>query len=182
MKVFGIKNNLYVLRYNETGNYYVGTAINLEKRMLVHWRRESKLPIWSKKNKSKKGFKFYWFNIEKDGVSRSKADLCENRMAEILVGIIKKKNEEKFVKKIHVGNGSRYDLNIPVRNYSYDNKSDNSLNDIDKEIMIYLKEPEPLETKHGKFSIKCHRIGCVDEFSQSKCNKNLIEVVSFFER
>lgn len=58
MKVFGIKNNLYVLRYNETGNYYVGTAINLEKRMLVHWRRESKLPIWSKKNKSKKGFKY----------------------------------------------------------------------------------------------------------------------------
>ena len=62
MKVFLSKNNLYVLRYNETGNYYVGTSTNLEKRMLVHWRRESKLPIWSKKNESKKGFKFYWFN------------------------------------------------------------------------------------------------------------------------
>lgn len=182
MKVFSRKNNLYVLRYNETGNYYVGTATNFEKRMLVHWRRESKLPIWSKKNESKKGFKFYWFIIGKDGVSRSKADLCENRMAEILVEIIKNKNEEKFVKKIHVGNGSHYDLNIPVANYSYDNKGDNSLNDIDEEIMIYLKEPESLETKHGKFSITCHRIGRVDEFSQSKCNKSLIEVVSFFER
>lgn len=86
------------------------------KRMLVHWRRESKLTIWSAKNESMKGFQFYWFNIGKDGVSRSKADLCENRMAEILFGIIKKKNEENFIKKIHVGNGSHYDLNIPVGN------------------------------------------------------------------
>lgn len=182
MKVFSKRNNLYVLRYNETGNYYVGTATDLEKRMLVHWKRESKLPIWSQKNSSKKGFIFYWFNIGKDGVSRSKADFCENRMAEILVEIIKKINLEKFVKEIHVGNGCHYDLNIPVRDYNYNNKDDNSLNDIDKEIMKYLKELEFLETKHEKFPITCHRIGRVDEFSQSKCNKSLIEVVSFFER
>lgn len=114
--------------------------------MLVHWRRESKLPIWSKKNNSKKGFKIYWFNIGKDGVSRSKADICENRMAEILVGIIKKKNEEKFVNEIRVGNGSHYDLVFPVKDYKYngDNKDECHFNDIDKEIMEHLKKQKIL--------------------------------------
>lgn len=63
--MFSKKNNLYVLRYNDTGNYYVGTATNLEKRMLVHWRRESKLPIWSKKNKSKRDSNFIGLILEK---------------------------------------------------------------------------------------------------------------------
>lgn len=38
------------LRYNYSGNYYVGITEYLEKRMLVHWRRKSRkkgLPRWS---------------------------------------------------------------------------------------------------------------------------------------
>lgn len=178
------RNNLYVLRYNQSGNYYVGTTKNFEKRMLDHWRKKSKSPEWSKSNTSTNGFKFYWFNINGNGVSRSEADHCENRMAEILFEIIRKKNNEKFVKEIHVGNGSHYDVNIPVKKYKYngDNKDESPFNDIDKEIMEYLKKDEPLKVGKKEFSIKCWRIGHIEEFHQSKCNKSLIEAVSFFEQ
>lgn len=78
------KNNLYVLRYKRFGHYYVGTAEQFDERMFVHWRRTSKLPEWSILNESKQGFIFYWFYIEGDGVSRSKADLCENHLAKLI--------------------------------------------------------------------------------------------------
>lgn len=105
-------------------------------------------------------------------------------MAEILVGMIKKKNEEKFVKEIHVGNGSHYDLVFPVKDYKYnnDNKDECHFNDIDKEIMEYLKKIENLKVVKKEIPIKCWRIGNIGEFHQSKCNKSLIEVVPFFER
>lgn len=182
--MFSKKNNLYVLRYNQTGNYYVGTTKNFPKRMLDHWRKESKSPIWSQKNTSTKGFEFYWFNINGNGVSRSEADLCENRMAEILFDLIRKKNNEKFIKEVHVGNGSRYDTKIPVKDYNYNGKNKDKipLNDIDKEIMECLKKIENLEAGKKKIPIKCWRIGYIEEFHQSKCNKSLIEVVTFFER
>ena len=35
------KWNLYVLRYNYSGNYYVGTTQDFENRMLIHLRRTS---------------------------------------------------------------------------------------------------------------------------------------------
>lgn len=181
--MFSKRNNLYVLRYNHSGNYYVGTTKNFEKRMLDHWRKSSKSPIWSRNNTSTNGFKFYWFNINGNGVSRSEADLCENSMAEKIFDIIRKKNDEKFVKEIHVGNGSYYDVNIPVKEYKYNakNKDKIPLNDIDKEIMKCLKKIDNLEVGKNKIPIKCWRIGCVEEFHQSKCNKSLIEVVTFFE-
>ncbi len=108
---------LYVLRYNYSGNYYVGITNNLENRMLVHWRRTStkrKLPIWSKMNKSTKGFRFYWFNINNIGVSQSYADHCENMLAKNVVKKIKDINNEKFIKKVHTGNGNCID-----REYNY---------------------------------------------------------------
>lgn len=182
--MFSKRNNLYVLRYNKSGNYYVGTTKNFEKRMLDHWRKTSKSPKWSQKNTSTNGFKFYWFNINGNGVSRSEADICENRMAEKLFEIISKKNNEKFIKEIHVGNGSHYDVNIPVEDYNYSgkDKDENTLNDIDKEIMEYLKKAETLRVGEKNISIKCWRIGYIGEFHQNKCNKSLIEVVSFFEQ
>lgn len=182
--MFSKRNNLYVLRYNQSGNYYVGTAKNFEKRMLDHWRKSSKSPTWSRSNTSTNGFIFYWFNINGNGVSRSEADHCENRMAEILFEIIRKKNNEKFVKEIHVGNGSHYDLNIPVKEYKYNGKNKNKipLNDIDKEIMEYLKKTDNLEVGKKKIPIKCWRIGHIEEFHQSQCNKSLIEVVTLFEK
>lgn len=38
------------------------------------------------KNKSTKGFKFYWFKIEKEGVEQDEAEHCENQLAEHLAG------------------------------------------------------------------------------------------------
>ncbi len=35
------KWNLYVLRYNYSGNYYVETTLDFEERILDHWRRDS---------------------------------------------------------------------------------------------------------------------------------------------
>ena len=101
------KWNLYVLRYNYSGNYYVGTTPDFENRMLTHWRRTStnnNLPMWSKENKSINGFKYYWFKINKEGVEQGKAEHCENCLADLLVEEIKKLNKE-----IHVGNGKRID-------------------------------------------------------------------------
>lgn len=75
------------------------------------------------------------------------ANIYENRMAEILFDIIRKKNNEKFIKEVHVGNGSRYDTKIPVKDYNYNGKNKDKipLNDIDKEIMECLKKIENLE-------------------------------------
>lgn len=170
--------NLYVLRYNYSGNYYVGTTIDFERRMKEHWRQtstKSELPIWSEKNKSTKGFKFYWFKIEKEGVEQGEAEHCENYLADLLVEEIKGLNKE-----VHVGNGKFVDtedtrvIEIEV------NDIENNINDIDKEITDYLKNLEFLKPKKDKeeLSIKCCRIGCVGEYDNSQCNKSLNDVAS----
>lgn len=165
------KINLYVLRYKYSGNYYVGTAENIESRMLVHWRRESasvkRLPNWSFKNKSKQGFIFYWFNIEGGGVSQSYADLCENHLAKLIARRIKNINEKNFIKEVHVGNGGFIDGVVPEN--PEDPEYDNKLNDIDKKIYIYLKNLRSLKPKKvsKRLSIKCFKIGCIGEYHQS---------------
>lgn len=170
------KFNLYVLRYNYTSNYYVGITTDHEKRMLNHWRQtsiKSELPKWSEKNKSTRGFKFYWFNINNDGVLQSCADHCENFLAKLLVQEIKKINKE-----VHVGNGKFVDaedtngIEIEINNIK------NDLNDMDKEITDYLKNLKLLETEKGEFSIECCRIGYVGEYDNSQCNKSLSDVAS----
>ncbi|MDE5802485.1 MAG: hypothetical protein K2I22_06170 [Lachnospiraceae bacterium] len=168
------KINLYVLRYKHSGHYYVGTAENFEKRMLVHWRRESgsvkRLPNWSFENKSKQGFIFYLFNIEGDGVSQSYADLCENHLAKLIARKIKYINEKKFIKEVHVGNNKfidgkvgKYDKNNNV------NSNQKELNDIDKGIYMYLKNLKSLNPQkvNKRLSIKCIEIGCVSEYHQN---------------
>ena len=73
---------LYVLCYNNTHNYYVGTATDLEERMLRHWRRDSdRIPKWSRANYSRKGFQCYWYLL---GVDQSRADQCEAALGERL--------------------------------------------------------------------------------------------------
>lgn len=170
------KFNLYVLRYNDSGNYYVGITSDFERRMLNHWRQtsiKSELPQWSQRNDSTKGFKFYWFHINNDGVVQSDADHCENSLAERLVQEIKRTNKE-----VQVGNGKFVDTEetdittIEVKN----NK--NSINDMDKVIVDYLKNLTLLETKKGEFSIRCHRIGCVGEYDNSQCNESWGDVAS----
>ena len=49
------KWNWYVLRYDYSGNYYVGTTIDFGRRMEEHWKQtssKSELLKWSEKNKS----------------------------------------------------------------------------------------------------------------------------------
>jgi len=176
--------NLYVLRYHYSGNYYVGITENFERRMSEHWRQtstNSELPIWSEKNKSTKGFQFYWFNINADGVSQSHADQCENCLARMLVDKIKDINKEKFIAEVHVGNGGFYDVDIPVKNYESIDETEAyiSPNEIDKIIADYLKERKSLKTEEGDFSVKCCRIGYVGEYDHHQCNEGWNDVASF---
>lgn len=170
--------NLYVLRYNYSGNYYVGTTIDFERRMKEHWRQtssKSELPIWSEKNKSTKGFKFYWFKINREGVKQGEAEHCENRLAELLVEEIEKLNKE-----VHVGNGQFVDaehtriIEIEVSN------TKNNLNNIDNEItdwLISLDSLNPTKIEENP-SIECCKIGYVGEYDNSLCNKSWSDVAS----
>lgn len=172
--------NLYVLRYNYSGNYYVGITSNFEKRMFVHWRRTSikrKLPIWSKRNKSTRGFRFYWFNINKTGVSQSDADHCENCIADLLVKKIKNINNKMFIKNVHVGNG-----NVIDREYNNDTKIEindvkNEFNDIDEIIANCLINPEKLGFKEDGIQIECCSVGFLGEYHSSMHDKSWGEVV-----
>lgn len=184
MKVIKLqKNNLYVLRYKRFGHYYVGTAERFDKRMFVHWRRTSKLPEWSILNESKQGFIFYWFYIEGDGVSRSKADLCENHLAKLIARKIKYINEKNFIKEVHVGNNNFIDGKPENNKEKYINRNDNienkmEINDIEKEVYDYLKKLrslKPLKIKK-RLSIKCCRIGYIEEFHQNQCHKSWEQV------
>lgn len=185
IKLSGGENNrkykLYVLRYNFSGNYYVGITENPKKRMLIHWRRESKskrLPKWSSLNVSKRGFKFYWFDIDKDVVSQSCADRCENRLAKRLVEEIKNVNDGKSIEEIHVGNGKFVD-GIP-NNYGEKTTVDNSIKrDIDKKIEVFLKSPIllNLEKVNEKILIRNIEIGNIGEYDISQCNKKWDDVV-----
>lgn len=171
--------NLYVLRYHYSGNYYVGTTIDFEDRMLDHWRKTStkgELPQWSLKNKSTKGFEFYWFNINQCGVSQGKAEHCENQLAKLLVEKIEDINGKKFTKEVHVGNGKFVDGKED--NYDIEIKVDDPPIDIDEEIKNYLKELKSLEPKNEneKFSIKCIKIGNVGEYDHSQREKKWYEV------
>lgn len=172
--------NLYVLRYNYSGNYYVGITNNFEKRMLVHWRRTSvkrKLPLWSKINNSTKGFRFYWFKINNTGVSQSYADQCENQFAEKIIKKINDINDENFIKKIHVGNGNCID-----RKHMFDIKIkldylENEINYIDERIADCLFNPEKFNFKNEKIQIECFNSGYLGEYHSSQHDKSLREVV-----
>lgn len=161
--------NLYVLRYNYSGNYYVGTTEDFERRMLDHWRKTSdkkELPIWSQKNKSIMGFKFYWFKMNKSGITQGEAEHCENQLANRIVRII---NSERLSKKCHIGNGKYVDRKIFVRKFIVGVP-------LDAKIDKYLKKIKRLKTKDGVFSIECCRIGYVGEYHQCLCNKKWKEV------
>lgn len=164
--------NLYVLRYNYSGNYYVGTTPDFKNRMLIHWRRTSinnNLPMWSKGNKSINGFKYYWFKISKEGVAQGEAEHCENHLAALLVEEIKKLNKE-----VHVGNGKFVDTE-EIKWTEIEIKGiENNFNEIDKEITDFLKQLKFLE----HISIKCFEIGSIGEYDNSQCNGKWSDVAS----
>lgn len=171
---------LYVLRYNYSGNYYVGITNDLKNRMLVHWRRTStkrKLPIWSKMNKSTKGFRFYWFNINKNGVSQSEADHLENQLTKRIVEKIEGINSNKFIKKVYVGNGNCVD-----RKHRYDIKTvisdiKNEFNEIDEIIADFLINPDKLGFSENEIQIECCNVGYLGEYHTSQHDKSWREVV-----
>lgn len=170
------KWNLYVLRYNYSGNYYVGTTINFERRMGEHWKQtsaKSELPIWSEKNKSTKGFKFYWFKVEGEGVKQGEAEHCENYLAEKLVKEIKRLNKE-----VHVGNGKFVDTEDSYVIEIEVNDIENNLNDFDQEITNFLKKIKFLRPQkvNKELSIECCRIGYVGEYDHRQCNKSVSDV------
>lgn len=170
------KWNLYVLRYNYSGNYYVGTTIDFEDRMLDHWRKfsdKNELPKWSPENQSTKGFKFYWFYIENKGIKQGEAEHCEWELARLLVDEIENINHEELVEKIHVGNWKLVDCKD--YNHELEPKPNPSL---DEKIEEYLKEPRKLETEDGEFQIECYAIGYIGEYDKSQCNKSWEEVAS----
>lgn len=171
---------LYVLRYNYSGNYYVGITNDCGKRMLVHWRRTStkrKLPIWSKMNKSTKGFRFYWFNINKNCVLQSEADHLENQLAEKISEKIKEINNKKFIKEVHVGNGNcidrknRYNIKTAISDIK------NELNEIDEIIAYFLINPEKLGFKENEIQIECCNVGYLGEYHSSQHDKSWREIV-----
>ena len=170
--------NLYVLRYNYSGNYYVGTTPDFENRMLIHLRRTStnnNLPMWSKENKSINGFKYYWFKINKEGVEQGEAEHCEDYLADLLVKEIKRLNKE-----IHVGNGKRIDTEDTSVIEIEVNGIEKNLNSIDKEITDYLKSLKLIYPQKvaEELSIECCEIGCVGEYDHSQCNKSWSDVAS----
>lgn len=183
------KFKLYVLRYNHSGNYYVGINENLEKRMLVHWRRKSKkkgVPNWSIDNKSQKGFKFYRFDIEGDAVSQSHADRCEDQLAKWFAQKIKEINDKKFIAEVYVSNGLLVDASgerkarkVKITTDDPDKKR------IDSKIEEILKaQPEntiTLKLNKGNEEVKIRhtKTGIVEEYGHSKCNKTWDGVVKY---
>lgn len=168
------KWNLYVLRYNYSGNYYVGTTIDFERRMNEHWKQtssKSELSTWSEKNNSTKGFKFFWFYIEGEGVEQGEAEHCEWKLAELVLKKIENISHEKLAEKIHVGNWKLVDC----KEYTPEFEPNPSL---DEEIEKYLKKLKRLDTEDGKFQIECCAIGYIGEYDNSQCNKSCKEVAS----
>lgn len=142
-----------------------------------HWRRDSdsekRLPKWSKKNSSKKGFKFYWFYIEQEGVEQGEAEHCEWKLARLMVNKIEEINHERLAERIHVGNWKLVDCK--KNNPEFEPEPSPSLDTIIEE---YLKELKQLETENGNFQIECCAIGYIGEYDNSKCNKSWKKVAS----
>jgi GIY-YIG catalytic domain. len=100
---------LYVLRYDFSGYYYVGITPDLEERMNKHKRRSTeniqRLPRWSYLNRSKEGFRYYWFELTRNEKTQDSANYAENALTRHIANEI-----EKIVKKQKYKN-----LNIEIR-------------------------------------------------------------------
>ncbi|MDT2830916.1 GIY-YIG nuclease family protein [Vagococcus carniphilus] len=91
---------VYVLRYNYSGNYYVGATPSLEKRMKKHLstsRNKRIVPGWSQDNKSFRGFDYYWFEVEGASITQSISNKKENDLSFVLRDYLKKIDSDKHV-------------------------------------------------------------------------------------
>ena len=168
--------NLYVLRYNHSGNYYVGTTPNFENRMLIHWRRTStkrNLPLWSAKNLSTEGFKYYWFSINSRGVSQGSAEHCEYELADLLIETIRNKisEDKKITRQIDVGNADYINNVNKIENAKDIEDKYPNIDLIDIDIEKLLKKLKVLDIESEKFEIKCLEIGSIGKYYHKYCNK-----------
>lgn len=173
--------NLYVLRYDYSANYYVGTNQDLKRRMGEHWKRTStnqNLPKWSEKNHSTKGFRFYWFKVNESGVSKKSADHCENCLAHKLVDQIK-----ILPVDIYVGSNKIFGREeTPIDEFEVIENKDNSIN-IDNEIDELFINLNVLTCPKIKedFSIKCYAIGHIGEYDEKRQYNKKFEKIADFE-
>lgn len=175
------KWNLYVLRYDYSGNYYVGSAPNLELRMFDHWRRTSDkgdLPVWSALNNSTEGFKYYWFNINSNDVSQSVANCSENALTMEFCELIKNLSDNELNTKIYMFGGCS--VKPPYPNVTSIEKESLVDDERYQNISMYLKniKDHKLETKKGEYSISLFEVGTVGRYQQTDCNKDWHEVAS----
>lgn len=173
--------NLYVLRYDYSANYYVGTNQDLKRRMGEHWKRTSPKrlsSIWSSKNIPTKGFRFYWFKVEKEGVEQGVAEKCEYCLANELVAKIKPLNV-----KARVGNGLCVDGKITRLRKVKVKENKGQLNNIDNEIDEFLKNLPELNCPKLKkiYSIKCYAIGHIGEYDKKRHYNKKFEKIADFE-
>lgn len=172
------KWGLYVLRYNYSGNYYVGDTDNLEKRMLIHLKQTSKLPKASWANHSTMGFKSYWFTIDNNNVSQSEAGLLENAFTREIDKMIEKIEGHERDREIYASGGdlakNPYPKINPVEKDSLENDERH------KKIDMYLKKisGHKLKIKYGEYSISLLEIGTVGEYHHKDCNKGWYELAS----
>ncbi|MBD5481469.1 MAG: hypothetical protein HDR15_02885 [Lachnospiraceae bacterium] len=126
-------------------------------------------------NKSTKGFRYYWFNINKNSVSQSEADHWENQLEKI-----EDINNKKLIKEVHVGNG-----NCIERECGYYKKHEisdikNEFNYIDEIIANFLINPEKLGSEEQEIQIECCNIGCLGGYYSIQHDKSWREDVHRF--
>lgn len=156
--------HLYVLRYNYSGNYYVGsTTGDLNKRMKRHFQENcnKNTPCWSCKNKSSKGFEYYWYDVHDRDEShknedyatnklQSIGDCCENVFTDEFMKEIEKITANKLDRKIFMYGGYLVKPPYPeVKSLKKEALED----EIYKEIHEYLIKEHELKTKKGEYYI-----------------------------
>lgn len=162
---------IYVLKYKSTGNYYVGVTPNLWKRMLIHWRRisyKNNLPKWSFLNRSRLGFKFFWFKCDSHILSQSEADRLENEISFLILSFIEPLNKKSNQFDAHVGNSNLKDGKVhDIHNVLQCRILDQKLND-----MIDLKIKEL--TSVNNYKLRCTMIGSFKPFNSKKSHNPYI--------
>ena len=170
--------NLYVLRYNSTGNYYVGIQNRgWPERMLDHWRGTTgpQVPDWSYMNKSGEGFTCYWYKVKKVksshyGVGKALADRCENQLAKMLADKISTIAPEKAMRPLVANNRFINGCNnvtinsvrVEPGNILYDRTSFDSA--IDKYLRSVDKQELRITGLEYHCKLKCRAIFEIGEF------------------
>ena len=163
---------VYVLRYNYSGNYYVGsTTGDLGIRMKTHLKENHNqdTPLWSCENKSSEGFKSYWFCIKSENDSQSITDYsrealqsigdqCENDLCNCLIEMKRRNKDAQLDKETYVIGGSKTKKE-DYKDFKIE-KNGSIYNSLDKEIDKYLKSLDSFDatTDKGVFRVIYNKV------------------------